>query len=227
MASTRVHRVVADLKRRILTGELSPGAKLPSESQLVADYDVSRTVAREAVSRLQAEGLVETFQGRGSFVLSLPPPSTFTLESAAIRNQYDVLDMIDFRIGIECEAAALAAARVTPVSGQEIAAALNALMVSAPDRAVQEDFAFHHAIARATGNRFFVDLIDALGPMTIMLQRTQLDPVDADVAGTPFDRLQREHEAVAAAVVAGDVETARAAMRVHLGNTRRRLSGPT
>jgi DNA-binding FadR family transcriptional regulator len=226
MAPTRVHRVVADLKGRILAGELSPGARLPSESRLVADYDVSRTVAREAVSRLQAEGLVETFQGRGSFVLSLPPPSTFTLESAAIRNQNDVLDMIDFRIGIECEAAALAAARVTPASGQEITAVLAALVVSAPDRAVQDDFAFHHAIAQATGNRFFVDLIDALGPMAIMLQRTQLEPVDTDIAGTPFDRLQREHEAVAAAVVAGDVETARAAMRVHLGNTRRRLSGP-
>ncbi len=69
------------------------------------------------------------------------------------------------------------------------------------------------------------DLIDALGPMMIMLQRTQLEPVDSEADGTPFDRLQREHEAVAAAVLAGDVETARAAMRVHLGNTRRRLSG--
>jgi hypothetical protein len=74
-------------------------------------------------------------------------------------------------------------------------------------------------------NRFFLDLIDALGPMMIMLQRTQLEPDDSDSAGTPFDRLQREHEAVATAVLAGDVETARAAMRVHLGNTRRRLAG--
>lgn len=225
MPPTRVHRVVADLKHRILAGELLPGTKLPSESQLITDYDVSRTVAREAVSRLQAEGLVETFQGRGSFVLSVPPPSTFTLESAAIRNHHDVLAMIDFRIGVECEAAALAAARVTPESGEVITAALEALVVSQPERAVQEDFAFHHAIAGATGNRFFLDLIDALGPMMIMLQRTQLEPDDSDSAGTPFDRLQREHEAVATAVLAGDVETARAAMRVHLGNTRRRLAG--
>jgi GntR family transcriptional regulator, transcriptional repressor for pyruvate dehydrogenase complex len=225
MPPTRVHRVVADLKDRILAGELMPGTKLPSESQLVTDYDVSRTVAREAVSRLQAEGLVETFQGRGSFVLSVPPPSTFTLEAAAIRNQTDVLDMIDFRIGIECEAAALAAARVTPETGQAITEALAALVVSQPERAVQEDFAFHHAIAGATGNRFFLDLIDALGPMMIMLQRTQLEPDESVDAGTPFDRLQREHQAIAAAVMAGDVETARAAMRVHLGNTRRRLAG--
>ena len=225
MPPTRVHRVVAALKDRILSGDLSPGSKLPSESRLIADYEVSRTVAREAVSRLQAEGLVETFQGRGSFVLSVPPASTFTLESAAIRNHSDVLAMIDFRIGIECEATALAAARITPRTGLEITDALDALVVTHPERAVQEDFAFHRAIAGATGNRFYVDLIDALGPMMIMLQRTRLDPGKSDTDGTQFDRLQREHEAVASAVLAGDVETARAAMRVHLGNTRRRLGG--
>ena len=72
---------------------------------------VSRTVVREAVTRLRAEGLVETFQGRGSFVLAMPEPTSFTVESAAIRTHHDVLDMIDFRLGIESEAAALAAAR--------------------------------------------------------------------------------------------------------------------
>ncbi|MFE7227973.1 FadR/GntR family transcriptional regulator, partial [Nocardioides sp. NPDC057577] len=99
-------RVVSGIKDQILAGDLAPGEKLPSESDLVGTYGVSRTVAREAVTRLRAEGLVETFQGRGSFVLAVPAPSPFALESSAIRTQHDVLDMVDFRLGVECEAAA-------------------------------------------------------------------------------------------------------------------------
>src|SRR5688500_11459188 len=117
---TRPQHVVAGLKDKILSGELAPGAKLPSEAELVEEYAVSRTVVREAVSRLQAEGLVETFQGRGSFVLAVPEPSSFTLETSAIRSHRDALAMVDFRIGVETEAAALAAGRVTPPSAAAI-----------------------------------------------------------------------------------------------------------
>ena len=101
--------VVAGLKDKILAGDLAPGAKLPSESELIEEYAVSRTVVREAVTRLRAEGLVETQQGRGSFVLAVPESSSFNVESSAIRTQADVLAMLDFRIGVESEAAALAA----------------------------------------------------------------------------------------------------------------------
>ena len=110
MTTTLAQRVVAGLKDKILAGDLPPGDKLPSEAELIEEFGVSRTVVREAVTRLRAEGLVETFQGRGSFVLAMPEPSSFTVESAAIRTHHDVLDMIDFRLGIESEAAALAAA---------------------------------------------------------------------------------------------------------------------
>ena len=97
MTTTLAQRVVAGLKDKILTGDLPPGRKLPSEAELIDEYQVSRTVVREAVTRLRAEGLVETFQGRGSFVLAMPEPTSFTVESAAIRTHHDVLDMIDFR----------------------------------------------------------------------------------------------------------------------------------
>jgi len=221
--ATLAQRVVDGLKDRILTGELEPGAKLPSEAELIAAYGVSRTVVREAVSRLQAEGLVETFQGRGSFVLTVPGPSTFSLESSAIRTHRDVLAMLDFRLGVESEAAALAAARVTPETVVAIEGALAAFGEAGPEGAVEADFAFHRAVAEATGNRFYVDLLDALGPMMIMLPRTRLPDAYSMTDAAHVDRVRREHEQVAAAVVAGDVETARAAMRVHLGNTRRRL----
>ena len=113
MTTTLAQGVVAGLKSRILEGSLAPGSKLPSEAELTEEYAVSRTVVREAVTRLRAEGLVETFQGRGSFVLALPEPTSFTVEASAIRSHHDVLAMVDFRLGIESEAAYLAAARRT------------------------------------------------------------------------------------------------------------------
>lgn len=221
---TRPQHVVAGLKDKILSGELGPGAKLPSEAELIEEYAVSRTVVREAVSRLQAEGLVETFQGRGSFVLAVPEPSSFTLETSAIRSHHDVLAMVDFRIGVETEAAALAAARVTPTAGAAITAAHESFTAVGHEGAVEADFAFHRAVAAATDNRFYVDLLDSLGPMMIMLPRTRLGEEYTMTDATHVQRVQREHDNIAAAVLAGDVETARAAMRLHLGNTRRRLA---
>jgi GntR family transcriptional regulator, transcriptional repressor for pyruvate dehydrogenase complex len=216
-------RVVSGVKDQILAGDLAPGAKLPSESDLVATYGVSRTVAREAVTRLRAEGLVETFQGRGSYVLAVPEPSPFALESSAIRTQHDVLDMVDFRLGIECEAAALAAVRVDDPGAQQIRNALEAFVRAEPHNQVEADFAFHRAVAAASGNRFYLDLLDSFGPMMIMLPRTRLGDAYSLTDAGHVDRVLREHDNIAAAVIAGDADLARAAMRVHLGNTRRRL----
>jgi GntR family transcriptional regulator, transcriptional repressor for pyruvate dehydrogenase complex len=223
MTTTLAQRVLAGLKDRILSGELAPGAKVPSEAALIAEYAVSRTVVREAVSRLQAEGLVETFQGRGSFVLAVPEPSAFALESSAIRTHHDVLAMIDFRLGVETEAAGLAAARITPATAEALREASTNLAKAGREGAVEADFAFHRVLAEATGNRFYVDLLDSLGPMMIMLPRTRLADAYSMTDATHVERVQREHDNIAAAVLAGDVETARAAMRVHLGNTRRRV----
>ncbi len=220
---TLAQRVVTGLKGKILSGELAPGTKLPSEAELIEEYAVSRTVVREAVTRLRAEGLVETFQGRGSFVLAVPEPSPFALEASAIRSSHDVLSMVDFRLGVECEAAALAAARITPAAAEQVRAALEAFRTAGAEGAVEADFAFHRAVAAATGNRFYVDLIESLGPMMIMLPRTRLGEEYSMTDAAHVERVQREHDNVAAAVLAGDVDTARAAMRLHLGNTRRRL----
>ena len=102
-------------------------------------------------------------------------------------------------------------------------AALEAFSAAGPEEAVEADFAFHRAVAAASGNRFYVELLDSIGPMMIMLPRTRLPEEFSLTDSAHVDRVRREHDNVAAAVIAGDAETARAAMRVHLGNTRRRL----
>lgn len=216
-------RVVAGLKDKIFTGDLPAGHKLPSESELIEEFGVSRTVVREAVTRLRAEGLVETFQGRGSFVLAVPEPTSFTVESAAIRTHHDVLDMVDFRLGVECEAAALAAARLDDRGIEVVRTALADFVAAAPEDAVEADFRFHRAIAQVSGNRFYLDLLDSLGPMMIMLARTRLGDTHSITDAAHAERVRREHDEVAAAVIAREPDLARAAMRLHLGNTRRRL----
>jgi GntR family transcriptional repressor for pyruvate dehydrogenase complex len=223
VTTTLSGRVVAGLKDRVLSGELAPGSKLPTESELIEEYAVSRTVVREAVTRLRGEGLVETFQGRGSFVLTLPEPTPFTVEAATVRNHRDVLDMVDFRLGIESEAAFLAASRLTDEAADAVRDAMAAFASAGPEQAVEADFAFHRAVTAASGNRFYVDLLDSLGPMMIMLPRTRLGDAYSRTDVIHVERVVHEHAAIAEAVLARDPDTARAAMRVHLGNTRRRL----
>ena len=224
MTTTLAQRVVAGLKDKIFAGDLPPGHKLPSEAELIDEFGVSRTVVREAVTRLRAEGLVETFQGRGSFVLAVPEPTSFTVESAAIRTHHDVLDMIDFRLGIEMRGGrpgrrAHRPGRCRSRSGRRWTRS----SPPHPRTPVEADFNFHRAVAAASGNRFYLDLLDSLGPMMIMLPRTRLGDAYSLTDAGHVDRVRREHDGIAAAVIAGDPDAARAAMRVHLGNTRLRL----
>lgn len=216
-------QIVEDLKQRILSGRIAPGAKLPGENGLAEEFGVSRTVVREAVSRLQAAGLVETFQGRGSYVLEVPER---TPGLRAVRSHRDVLDLMDFRIGVESEAAGLAAGRRTAHQLKGIERALDEFrrVGDDPARSVQADFAFHLKITIASGNRFYGDLISELGPMMIMLPRTQLDPAYEMSDPDHLLRVIHEHENIHAAIDRSDPEAARAAMRVHLSSTRHRLS---
>jgi DNA-binding FadR family transcriptional regulator len=155
----------------------------------------------------------------------MPESTSFTVEASAIRSQADVLAMIDFRLGIESEAAYLAAARHTTDGAEGVRTALAAFSTADAEDAVEADFAFHRAVAAASGNRFYLELLDSMGPMMIMLPRTRLPDEFSHADAAHVERVRREHDNVAAAIIAGDPETARAAMRVHLGNTRRRLQG--
>ena len=223
---TRPQHVVAGLKDKILARRARPrGPSCPSESELIEEYAVSRTVVREAVSRLRAEGLVETFQGRGSFVLAVPEPSSFTLESSAIRTQHDVLAMVDFRIGVETEAAGAGGAhrhgsrrcgdRGPPRRVHGAPATRARSRPTSPSTARSRPRPATASTSTCSTRS---------GPMMIMLPRTRLGDAYTMTDATHVERVQREHDNVAAAILAGDVDTARAAMRLHLGNTRRRLT---
>ncbi|SPA33887.1 putative TRANSCRIPTIONAL REGULATOR, GntR family [Cupriavidus taiwanensis] len=221
---TLAEEVVQALGEEIRQGQLKPGDKLPTESEIMATMGVSRTVVREALSRLQASGLVETRHGIGTFVLERPAeaPSPFRIGPDTLGTAMDVMAMLEFRVSVEAEAAGLAAARRTEAQLAAMRQALDELKHGAGEGndAVESDFAFHLAIARATGNRYFTDIMGHLGTMVIPRSRLQ---VSTPERAQYLERVSIEHENIYDAIERRDPDAAKAAMRMHLTNSRERL----
>src|SRR4029077_20601313 len=116
------HALVERLGAEILSGRLAPGARLPNEQDLIATTGVSRTVVREAIAALRAEGLVVTRQGAGAFVAE-GSRRPFRIDSADLGSLAEVLGVMELRTGIEVEAAGLDAERAGAADLREIAAA--------------------------------------------------------------------------------------------------------
>jgi len=218
--------VVAYVNEQTRQGTLKVGDKLPTESAFMELLGVSRTVVREAISHLQAAGLVETRHGIGTFVCA--PPRTgvvLGLDPATVITVHDLLAILELRISIETEAAGLASSRRTPEQLAELRAALDTFIATA--RAGQEtvaaDIRFHMLIAQFSGNRYFHDILDHLG--TNLIPRARIDPVrlTEDDPVRYLARMANEHEDIYHAIARGEPETARAAMRTHLSNSRERL----
>ena len=221
---TLAHELVEALGDRIRDGRLSPGDKLSTEAALMAEFGVSRTVVREAISKLQASGLVETRHGIGTFVVGLGDGSSFRIAPEQLATLRDVVAMLELRIGVETEAAGLAAQRRTADNLLAMRDALDAFTqaVEAGRDAVSADFMFHLEISRATQNPHFTNLMGTLGSMAI--PRARLDPSAApDLERQAYlRRVNAEHESILDAIANQDVEAARAAMRTHLANSRER-----
>ena len=231
-ATTRTRRprglvmeIVDQIGESIHSGPYQPGDKLPTEAEIMFRFDVSRTVVREALSRLQASGLVETRHGIGTFVSQRDPGGNFRISTQDFATMADVIAVLELRISLETEAAGLAAMRRTDAHLQAMQDALKAFRQSIDNDsdAVPPDFQFHLEVARATGNRHFTDLMTYLGAMII--PRTRVNTPQQAPEGR-FQYLQRvngEHESIYVAIGNRDAEAARAAMRTHLSNSRERL----
>ncbi|WP_457390703.1 FadR/GntR family transcriptional regulator [Roseateles sp. P5_E1] len=216
--------LVDSLGDRIRAGQLQAGDKLPTEAAIMGEFEVSRTVVREAISKLQAAGLVETRHGIGTFVLGPGDGPSFKITPEQFSTLQDVIAVLELRIGLETEAAGLAAQRRTADNLIALRKALDAVIaaVEAGQDSVAADFQFHLEIARATQNSHFADLMATLGAQII--PRARLEPV-ADMSAERLAYMRRvnaEHESILDAITSQDAESARAAMRTHLSNSRER-----
>ncbi|ANC05116.1 FadR/GntR family transcriptional regulator [Pseudomonas machongensis] len=219
---SRAHDLVSSLTQQLLLGTFKPGDKLPSENTLVREYGVSRTVVREALSKLQAAGLVQARHGIGTFVIERQARSGLRVGP---ENAASVRDLLELRIGLEGQAAALAALRRNDRQLAQMRQALDDYqdLAAAGDSCIEADRRFHLLIAEATGNLYFSEMMAQLGDGLIPRKRmAQAERAGANLAGHAY-LANLEHEAILNAIRRQDPEAARAAICLHLSNSRDRL----
>ncbi|MFC0245498.1 FadR/GntR family transcriptional regulator [Falsochrobactrum ovis] len=210
------------LRENILAGNPAPGEKLPSEAKLIKQHNVSRTVIREAISVLREEGLVEPRQGAGVFVLEPSSIAGPILEGIDPKRISSVVEALELRTAIEVEAAFLAASRCSPQQEENIIRAFQEVgnCIKNGRSTAKADFALHLAIAEASNNRRFVDLINLLGgdmiPRAAFGQRAEI------ASASYLDKLHEEHRRIVTAISNRDPLAAREAMRDHLAGSQRR-----
>lgn len=220
---TLVDRITNLLAGQIRSGAYPVNARLPTEKFMAEEYGVSRTVVREAISRLKSENLVETRQGSGTVVLDRKSAQVFRLDKSDDDPALGVLRLVELRRGIDAEMAALAAVRRTEKQMSEIKRALKAIDEAVKENrdGVEEDLEFHMTISRATGNPHYPALLSFLTQaledairVTRANEATRVD-LTTDV--------RAEHEAMCTAIHARDPDAARRAAFLHMDNTANRL----
>jgi GntR family transcriptional repressor for pyruvate dehydrogenase complex len=221
--SARLSDQVADaLAAEIRTGRLVAGDKLPTEASLVTQFSVSRTVIREAVSRLKSLGLVDSRQGSGVYVLDAGfSPLNFDPKFAVSKQA--VIQMVEVRRALEAEVAGLAALRRNATDVKRIRASIVALeaAVRAGGDGVEEDVQYHRAIADAARNPFLIGTLQYLGQF---LQGATRVTRANEARRTDFaQQVSDEHEAIARAIEAADPQAARAAAAQHMDNAIARI----
>lgn len=218
-------QVSEQLGTRILAGTYAPGATLPDEPLLCTEFGVSRTVIREAVRMLVSKGMLEVRPRIGTRVQN--PRDWQLLDRAVLQWQQGVKttgaqlnELIELRQAVEPDAAAIAAVRRTDEDVQAIGHALGKmeLTVGINSEYAVADAQFHIAILRAAKNRYFDALESAIFTgLLLSIRVTNPDEVQ-NRKSLPL------HQNIANAITAGDADAAHAAMKVHLGDSAKRLA---
>ena len=218
MRRNLVGTVSAQLREVIVRGELKPGDKLPSEAGLTKRFGVSRTVIREAIASLRADGLVEARHGVGVFVLSNSPGvSGLSLQPFEKERISSVIEVLELRAAVETEAAGLAALRRSPAQEEAIFERYGEFgkLIAEGKPTTAADFGFHLAIAEASNNPRFREFLEVMGRDVI--PRAAFEAGSGERAEAAYlKQIQDEHRRIAEAISARDEEAAREAMRRHL-----------
>ncbi|RYH07051.1 FadR/GntR family transcriptional regulator [Tropicimonas sp. IMCC6043] len=214
---TLVATVTAALLDQIEEGKYKPGDKLPSEALLTEEFSVSRTVIREAVASLRADRIVDSRRGSGVFVLAPIKAEHLPFRNVDPGKVSSILEILEVRMALESEAAALAAVRRSPAQEEEIIAAFREFRARAEagEHTTETDFRLHLAIAKAANNSRFPEFLSLFGPEAIPRRTLRPDASESDLAKYRRE-LCDQHEAIVNAILEGNEEGARSSMRDHL-----------
>lgn len=203
---------------------MAPEQRLPSEDELSRQLGVSRPVLRQALARLRTEGWVYARRGAGNFVGE--PPALQSATFGPLHSIPDVRSFLEFRCLLEAESAACAARCSDPQLQDEITRRRRQLesALAQGEMGVEEDIAFHAAIAAASGNRFFSMTMNALAEQTRVSIKLIRELSPQPMVRRTVD-VRNEHRAIDDAIRAGDAEGAREAMLTHLRGGLTRLFG--
>ncbi|MFG6592837.1 amidohydrolase family protein [Sulfitobacter sp. 1A12157] len=215
--------IAEQLSTMITGGRLPVGAKLPTEAELVRDFGAGRSAVREAIAQLREAGLVESRHGVGAFVCSPVAATGFKIDPQTLSSLAHLRQLLELRMEIEVGGASMAARRRTLIQLQEIEIALAGVKeaLAQGTAALPEQRAFHQAVAAATNNPYFRDLLQFL-----------YERIDAGIAedlansvlsGDGPQGIERELNIVFEAIRIGDPDKARRAAWNHLLRTADRL----
>ncbi|MCP4114419.1 MAG: FadR family transcriptional regulator [Desulfobacteraceae bacterium] len=209
-------QVFDQVREFILRGTLKPGDKVMTERELAAAMNVSRTAVRDAIKKLVAQGLLEQKQGKGTFVCE-PVRGGSILEQLMDTEKATLPDLLEVRMGLECNAAAIAAQKATErdhrLIEESVAAMKNCLHGGCGGS--EADVSFHMALSFATGNPLQVYLMKQIHNILstgicAVLKKLHENPDN-------IRKIIRQHEEILASIKAGNAEKAYGDMREHIG----------
>jgi DNA-binding FadR family transcriptional regulator len=213
----------AKLRKMIRSETFHAGKRLPPQHVLTERMGVSRSILREAVAALRAEGLLTSRRGSGVFVAETGAGSPFSIRTEDVAAVPGVVQVLELRAAVEIEAAGLAALRRTAAQAERISEALKRIDDAIPNGSdVKLDFDFHLAVAEATRNPQFPRFMEFIGGFVIPRQRIRVEVDPAAGRDAYLLMLQGEHRRIERAIRARDEVGARESMRLHLMGSARR-----
>jgi GntR family transcriptional regulator, galactonate operon transcriptional repressor len=218
--------LVCALVSDIVGGGYPPGSVLPTEAELCARFDVSRTVVREAIKLLEAKGMVTVHQGRGSIVLpeSFWAPldrDIFDARLAGDGGRPALDDLMAVRWALEGAMLEQAASRMGSETAEELARLLDAAegVLDRPEQFTELDIRFHGLLVEASGNRLAATIVGAIGGVLRASRRL------ANREPGALAKAHDSHQQILHHVRAGDAAAAQRVMRSHLEGARELLAG--
>jgi len=217
--------IVERIKNSVENGIIQPGEKLPSERELASSLNVSRGTVREALSILEAKGVVEVQSGKGVFLVRNSQTELFRLLNATFRKERtDLLEMLELRQSLEGQASFFAAERRNQHDLENIKHALDQLesSVSTNQVAAQEDYDFHMTIVEASHNSMMATTLRMISEACIDGLRAARSEAML-IPGKPREVLQ-EHIEIYHAIRDANPERARQLLIQHLENVKKQLT---